>query len=109
MPSALLVAPTNGYGVADREAGTPARVLAPSAGEVAVLVMVGGLQLVRAMVADLIDAQPGMRVEHSFGSVAELEQHCRLAALRCDVMLLDVDDCRSECAETIDRLLAIGL
>jgi DNA-binding NarL/FixJ family response regulator len=109
VPSALLVAPRNGYGVGDREAGTPARVLAPTAGEVAVLVMVGGPQLVRAMVADLIDAQPGMRVEHSFGSVEELEQHCQFAALRCDVMLLDVDDCRGECAETIDRLLAIGL
>jgi DNA-binding NarL/FixJ family response regulator len=109
VPSALLVSKGFGYGAADREAGGPARALAAVGGDVAVLVMVGGPQLVRAMVADLIDAQPGMRVEYSFAGVDELEQHCRIAALRCDVMLLDVDDCRGECAETIDRLLAIGL
>jgi DNA-binding NarL/FixJ family response regulator len=97
------------HGGRDREAGSGARTLAGVGSDVAVLVMVGGPQLVRAMVADLIDAQPGMRVERSFASVAELEQHCRSAALRCDVTLLDVDDCRGECAETIDRLLAIGL
>ena len=109
VPSALLVAPANEYGVADRESGSVARVLAPHSSDVAALVMVGGPQLVRAMIADLIDAQPGMRVERSFASVAELEEHCHSAALRCDVTLLDVDDCRGDCGETIDRLLAIGL
>jgi len=107
--SALLVAPQDGGARRDREAGSPLRALPHAGGDVAALVMVGGPQLVRAMVADLIDAQPGMRVERSFACVEELERHCRTAALRCDVTLLDVDDCRSECAETIDRLLAIGL
>jgi DNA-binding NarL/FixJ family response regulator len=75
----------------------------------AALVLIGGPQLVRAMVADLIDSQPGMTVESDFASVAELEQHCAGETLDCDVLVLDVDDCRGECAETIDRLLAIGL
>jgi DNA-binding NarL/FixJ family response regulator len=107
VPSALLVAPDNRF--ATRESGSVDRRLAALPGEVASLVMVGGPQLVRAMVADLIDAQPGMRVERSFAGVAELELHCGSGDLRCDVMLLDVDDCRGECGETIDRLLAIGL
>jgi DNA-binding NarL/FixJ family response regulator len=108
VPSALLVAPPqNGY--RDGESGARARVLAAVASEVVALVMVGGPELVRAMVCDLIDAQPGMHVEQSFASVAELERHCASARLRADVTLLDVDDCRGECAETIDRLLAIGL
>jgi hypothetical protein len=91
------------HGGRDREAGSGARALAGVGSDVAVLVMVGGPQLVRAMVADLIDAQPGMRVERSFASVAELEQHCRSAALRCDVMLLDVDDCRGDRPAAGDR------
>ena len=97
------------HGARDREAGSAARALAQVGNDVAALVMVGGPQLVRAMVCELIHTQPGMRVERSFASVAELQQHCRSAALRADVTLLDVDDCRGECAETIDRLLAIGL
>ena len=48
VPSALLVARDNGYGVADRESGSVARGLAPLPGDVAALVMVGGPQLVRA-------------------------------------------------------------
>jgi DNA-binding NarL/FixJ family response regulator len=103
--SALAVAPETGYGA--REAGSLALTAVGS--DVATLVMVGGPQLVRAMVAELIDAQPGMRVERSFASVEELEHHCRVATLRAHVTLLDVDDCRGECGETIDRLLAIGL
>ncbi len=109
MSSALLVAPDNGYALRGRGAGSSARALAAVGADVAELVLIGGPLLVRAMVADLIDAQPGMRVERGFASVDELEQHCRSSALRCDVTLLDVDDCRGECAETIDRLLAIGL
>ena len=109
VPSALLVAPENGFATADREAGAAARALARVPSDVAALIMVGGPQLVRAMVSDLIDAQPGMRVERSFASVEELERFCRSATPRADVTLLDVDDCRGDCAETIDRLLAIGL
>jgi len=86
-----------------------AHVLAPVPDGAAHLVLIGGPQLVRAMVADLIDSQPGMRVERGFSSVDELEAHCSLEALDCDVLVLDIDDCRGECAETIDRLLAIGL
>jgi len=107
VPSALLVAPENRF--ARRESDSVDRALAPLGGDVASLVMVGGPQLVRAMVADLIDAQPGMRVERSFAGVGELELYCASDEVRCDVMLLDVDDCRGECGETIDRLLAIGL
>ena len=107
--SALLVAPQKGYGARTREVGSDVRAPAALPAAVAALVMVGGPRLVRAMVAELIDAQAGMRVERTFAGVEELEQHCCSAALRCDVTLLDVDDCRGECAATIDRLLAIGL
>ena len=109
VPSALLVARDNGHAATDHESGSIVRAPARLAADVVALVLVGGPQLVRAMVCDLIDAQPGMRVERSFATVDELEQHCRIGALRCDVTLLDVDDCRGECGETIDRLLAIGL
>jgi DNA-binding NarL/FixJ family response regulator len=105
--STLLVEAENGY--ASRARDVTGHVLAAVPNVVAQLVLIGGPRLVRAMVADLIDAQPGMSVENSFASVEELEEHCRAAALDCDVIVLDVDDCRSECAETIDRLLSIGL
>jgi DNA-binding NarL/FixJ family response regulator len=106
VPSALLVAPkSNGFDA--RQEGSDA--VAPAGHEQATLVIVGGPTLVRAMVADLINAQPGMGVERTFADVEQLEIHCRSGSLRCDVMLLDVDDCRGECGETIDRLLAIGL
>ena len=105
--STLLVAPQNGHGARSRD--VTAHVLAPVPTGVASLVLIGGPHLVRAMVADLIDAQQGMRVECGFASVEELERECATRALRCDVILLDVDDCRGESAETIDRLLAIGL
>lgn len=105
--STLLVEAGNGY--ASRSRDVTAHVLAPVPAGVAQLVLIGGPQLVRATVADLIDAQPGMTVEYCFGSVDELEQHCGAAALDCDVLVLDIDDCRGECAETIDRLLAVGL
>ena len=105
--STLLVPAGNGY--ASRSRDVTAHVLTPVPAGVAQLVLIGGPQLVRAMVADLIDSQPGMRVECGFGSVDELERHCDVAALECDVLVLDIDDCRGECAEAIDRLLAIGL
>jgi DNA-binding NarL/FixJ family response regulator len=103
----LLVEPENGYATRSRE--VTAHALMPLAAGVASLVLVGGQRLVRAMIAGLIDSQPGMRVECGFGSVEELDEHCRSAALQCDVIVLDADDCRGECAEVIDRLLDIGL
>jgi DNA-binding NarL/FixJ family response regulator len=105
--STLLVGMESAY--ASRSHDVTAHVLAPVPAGTAALVLIGGPQLVRAMVSDLIDSQPGMRVERGFSSVEELERHCEEAALVCDVMMLDVDDCRGECAEAIDRLLAIGL
>ena len=103
----LLVGPEDGYATGSRD--VTAHALMPLAGGVAQLVLIGGQRLVRAMIADLIDSQPGMRVECGFGSVEELHEYCRSAPLRCDVIVLDVDDCRGECAEVIDRLLDIGL
>jgi DNA-binding NarL/FixJ family response regulator len=105
--STLLVEAQNGYAAPDRD--VTAHVLAPAPSLIARLVLIGGPLLVRAMVTDLIDAQPGMRVERGFASVEELERHCGTETLHCDVVVLDVDDCRGECAETIDRLLAISL
>jgi DNA-binding NarL/FixJ family response regulator len=105
--STLLVEAQNGYAARGRD--VTAHVLAPPPSVIARLVLIGGPCLVRAMVADLIDAQPGMRVERGFASVEEVESHCGAGPLHCDVVLLDVDDCRGDCAETIDRLLAIGL
>jgi DNA-binding NarL/FixJ family response regulator len=105
--STLLVAAENGY--ASRSQDVTAHVLAPVPAGIAALVLIGGPQLVRAMVTGLIDAQPGMRVERGFASVEELERHCDEAPLACDVLMLDVDDFRGDCAEAIDRLLAIGL
>jgi DNA-binding NarL/FixJ family response regulator len=105
--STLLVAAENGY--ASRSQDVTAHVLAPVPAGIAALVLIGGPQLVRAMVTGLIDSQPGMRVERGFASVEELERHCAAAPLHCDVLMLDVDDFRGDCAEAIDRLLAIGL
>ena len=109
MSTAVLVAPRESVRRGVRETGSAARALAAVGSDVATLVLIGGPRLVRAVVSDLIDAQPGMRVERVFDAIDELEAHCRTAALRCDVALLDVDDCRGECAETIDRFLEIGL
>ena len=106
MASTLLVA-ENAY--APRSQDVTAHVLAPPTPGVAQLVLVGGPQLVRAMLSDLIDAQPGMSVERGFGAVEQLEEYCVDAPLRCDVLILDADDCRGECADAIDRVLAIGL
>jgi DNA-binding NarL/FixJ family response regulator len=73
------------------------------------LLLVGGPRLLRAAVSGLINAQPGMRVTMSLASVDALEEDCRLAVPRCDVTLLDVDDYRGDCAQAVDRLLALGL
>ena len=105
--STLLAGVESAY--ASRSQDVTAHVLAPVPAGVAALVLIGGPQLVRAMVTDLIDSQPGMRVERGFGSIGELASHCSMAPLACDVIMLDIDDCRGECVEAIDRLLAIGL
>jgi two-component system, NarL family, nitrate/nitrite response regulator NarL len=105
--STLLVGAEREY--ASRSQDVIAHVLAPVPAGVAALVLIGGPQLVRAMVTDLIDSQPGMRVEGGFGSIADLEGYCEHTPLACDVMMLDIDDYRGECVEAIDRLLAIGL
>ena len=73
------------------------------------LVLIGGPRLLRAAVGGLIDAQPGMRVSASMSSIEALEQECEIAAPRCDVALLDVDDYRGECTQAVDRLLALRL
>ncbi len=73
------------------------------------LVLVGGPRLLRAAVGGLINAQDGMRVTSSVASIAALAEQCRLAAPRCDVALLDVDDYRGDCADAVDRLLSLDL
>jgi DNA-binding NarL/FixJ family response regulator len=73
------------------------------------LVLIGGQRLMRAAVGGLIDAQPGMRVTSSLASIEALEQACELAPPRCDVVLLDVDDHRGECANVVDRVLALAM
>jgi DNA-binding NarL/FixJ family response regulator len=73
------------------------------------LVLVGGQRLMRGAVGGLIDAQPGMRVTSSIESIEALEEVCELAAPRCDVALLDVDEHRGECASAVDRVLALKL
>jgi two-component system response regulator DesR len=103
MSSALLMARGE-----ERTVRISARRTAPVARET-VLALVGGPQLVRAVTGDLIDAQPGIRVECSAASIDELEETCRSAPPRCDVALLDVDEYRGECTEAVDRVLALGL
>ena len=75
----------------------------------AALVLVGGPRLLRAAVGGLINAEPGMRVTASLGSIDALEEHCRVAPSRVDVALLDVDDYRGACAQAVDRLLSLDL
>jgi DNA-binding NarL/FixJ family response regulator len=73
------------------------------------LVLIGGQRLMRAAVGGLIDAQPGMRVTSSIASIEALEEVCELAAPRCDVALLAVDEHRGECARAVDRVLELKL
>jgi two-component system, NarL family, response regulator DesR len=77
--------------------------------DVSRLVLVGGPQLVRGVIAGLINDQTGMLVEQSFESVAELEAEYAATRLSCDLILLDVDDAPGACPELVDRMLAIGL
>lgn len=73
------------------------------------LLLVGGQRLMRAAVGGLIDAQLGMRVTSSLASIDALEQACRAAPPRCEVVLLDVDDHPGECAKAVDRVLSLPL
>ncbi len=73
------------------------------------LALVGGPELLRAAVGDLIDAQPGMRIACSVASIDALADSFDEASPHCDVVLLDVDTYRGGCAHAIDRLLDLGL
>jgi DNA-binding NarL/FixJ family response regulator len=73
------------------------------------LALVGGPQLLRAAIGELIGAQPGMRVAGSVASIDELAESFERFSPRCDVVLLDVDSYRGGCARAIDRLLAFDL
>jgi len=73
------------------------------------LAIVGGPELLRAAVGDLIDAQPGMRLACSVASVDELAERVVLRSVDCDVVLFDVDANRGGCARAIDRILAMRL
>jgi DNA-binding NarL/FixJ family response regulator len=71
------------------------------------LALVGGPELLRAAIGDLIDAQPGMRFARSVSSIEALAE--RQHEPDCDVVLLDADAYRGCCVLAIDRLLALGL
>jgi DNA-binding NarL/FixJ family response regulator len=73
------------------------------------LALVGGPELLRAAVGDLIDAQPGMRLACSVASIEELADAFASISPRCDVVLLDVDSYRGGCARAVDRVLALEL
>ena len=73
------------------------------------LALVGGPQLLRAVIGELIGAQPGMRLAGSVASIDELAESFEHFLPRCDVVLLDVDSYRGGCARAIDRLLAFDL
>jgi len=73
------------------------------------LALVGGPQLPRAAIGDLIDAQPGVSLGCSVSSIEELAQADTRQSRRCDVVLLDVDGCRGACIDAVDRLLDLGL
>ncbi len=73
------------------------------------LALVGGPELLRAAVGDLIGAQPGMRLACTASSIEELAERCGDPTVACDVVLLDVDGYRGGCARVVDRLLALKL
>jgi DNA-binding NarL/FixJ family response regulator len=102
----------NGALMAAQSGGRMARI---SAGRIDVrrrdtaLALVGGPQLLRAAVGDLIDAQPGMRVACSVSSIDALQECFGPNPPLCDVVLLDVDSYRGVCAHAVDRVLALEL
>jgi DNA-binding NarL/FixJ family response regulator len=73
------------------------------------LALVGGPQLMRAAIGELIDAQPGMCLTCSVSSIEALAESFERPSPRCDVVLLDVDSYRSACGRAVDRLLALEL
>jgi DNA-binding NarL/FixJ family response regulator len=73
------------------------------------LALVGGPQLMRAAIGELIDAQPGMRLTCSVSSIDALAESFEPPSPPCDIVLLDVDSYRSACARAVDRLLALEL
>jgi len=73
------------------------------------LALVGGPQLMRAAIGELIDAQPGMSLTCSVSSIEALAERFERPSPRCDVVLLDVDSYRSACGRAVDRLLALEL
>jgi two-component system, NarL family, response regulator DegU len=73
------------------------------------LALVGGLQLLRVAMGDLIGAQPGMRVVCSVSSIDELAENLDEFSPRCDVVLLDVDSHRGGCARAVEHVLALEL
>ncbi len=75
----------------------------------AALALVGGPELLRGAIGELLDAQPGMRLVCSVVSIDEFAAAMRSATTRCDVVLLDVDSFRGVCAPAVDRLLAFEL
>src|ERR1700690_4206749 len=73
------------------------------------LALVGGPELLRAAVGDLIDAQPGMRLAASVASIDALAETFSASSPRCDVVLLDVEAYRGSCARVVDRVLGLEL
>ena len=73
------------------------------------LALVGGPELLRAAVGDLIDAQPGMRLAASVASIDALAETFSVSSPRWDVVLLDVDAYRGSCARVVDRVLGLEL
>jgi DNA-binding NarL/FixJ family response regulator len=73
------------------------------------LALVGGPELLRAAVGDLIAAQPGMGIACSVPSIDELARRLGRGSQECDVVVLDVDSHRGECMHAVDRVLALGL
>ncbi|MGD0387077.1 MAG: response regulator transcription factor [Solirubrobacteraceae bacterium] len=73
------------------------------------LALVGGPQLLRAAMGELIGAQPGMRIACSVSSIDELAESFDEFSPRCDVVLLDVDSHRGGCARAVERVLALEL
>jgi DNA-binding NarL/FixJ family response regulator len=84
-------------------------VASGAGGRDATLALVGGPSLLRAAIAGLIDAQPGLCVACSFSSIDAVAEACRLAPPPCDVLVLDVDDHRGACTDAVDHLLGLEL
>ncbi len=73
------------------------------------LALVGGPELPRAAIGDLLDAQPGLSMACSVSTVDELAHSLAAAPRPCDVILLDADSYPGGCTRAVDRLLALEL